>query len=563
MLKFKSVKQKLLLGFAIVIVLVIGLGTYNFFSVTSVNEKSEKMVDKELPFLISDARISYNIANRLALSRAYILYDGNPDYRERFNKYSEDSKIYEDQIMAKSTNQSFKDKVQDAREWNDIVIREVFDVYKRDGKKAAMQSLVDHVEPQARELMSFFDDATKDREAAITATGNDVINSGNVNVTTVIVVTILVTLISIVVALVTGRMIADPIKRVMERMKLLAEGDLSQEALESNSEDEVGHLVGAANEMNENLRDLLTQISAVSERVSSQSEELTQSATEVKSGSEQIATTMQELAVGSESQANRSSELSALMTNFAGKISDTNENGEKIKLASEDVVSLTEEGSTLMQASTEQMIKIDHIVREAVEKVEGLDAQSQEITQLVSVIKDIAEQTNLLALNAAIEAARAGEHGKGFAVVADEVRKLAEQVAVSVTNITDIVTSIQSETALVSESLQTGYKEVEQGTAQVRTTGETFAGINNALTAMVKSIQTVSDNLADIAGDSNQMNSSIQEIAAVSEESAAGIEQTSATSQQSTSSMEEVAESSTELARMAEQLNGLVQRFKL
>src|SRR5699024_4194813 len=133
--------------------------------------------------------------------------------------------------------------------------------------------------------------------------------------------------------------------------------------------------------------------------------------------------------------------------------------------------------------------------RDAVQKVQGLDAQSQEISKLVSVIQDSAEQTNLLALNAAIEAARAGEHGKGFAVVADEVRKLAEQVSVSVTDITTIVTSIQNESSMVTESLEGGYKEVEQGTTQIEATGEKFNGINTSITNMVKDIQSISDNL--------------------------------------------------------------------
>ena len=178
------------------------------------------------------------------------------------------------------------------------------------------------------------------------------------------------------------------------------------------------------------------------------------------------------------------------------------------------------------------------------------------------MIKDIAEQTNLLALNAAIEAARAGEHGQGFAVVADEVRKLAEQSSHSVMNITDIVTSIQNESSMVVTSLRDGYKEVEQGTEHIRTTGQTFSEISTAVIDMVDHIKTISANLSDIAANSQEVNGSIQEIAAISEESAAGIEQTSASSEQSSSAMEEIAASSNELAKLAEDLNGLVHRFK-
>lgn len=561
--KFKSIKHKLLTGFSIVMILVIILGVAVFVSVDRIHQKSEDMAEIQLPYLLSDTGISYNIANRLALSRAYVLYEGNPDYRKRFENYSENSLKYEKMVKEKSNNSKFLDAVEQARDWNDMALREVFDTYDKEGRKAAMKNLVDKVEPEARELMTVFDKATSEREAAIQEAAADVTESGKNTLAFTIVITLLVIVFSILTALVTSRMIVGPIKQIMNRMKLLAAGDLSQDVLEIKTHDEIGQLIAAANEMSSNLRTLMSDISAVSEQVSGQSEELTQSANEVKAGSEQIATTMQELAAGAESQANRSGDLSSLMSGFAEKIAKTNANGEEIKGASDHIISMTEEGSQLMHASTEQMDNIDHIVRQAVERVEGLETQSQQITRLVSVIKDIAEQTNLLALNATIEAARAGEHGKGFAVVADEVRKLAEQVAVSVTDITDIVGAIQSETEVVTNSLQEGYKEVEAGTAQVRTTSETFANINAALDRMADNIQGISANLEEITADTERMNASIEEIAAVSEESAAGIEQTSATSQQSTSSMEEVAASSTELAQLAERLNGLVQRFKL
>ena len=216
--------------------------------------------------------------------------------------------------------------------------------------------------------------------------------------------------------------------------------------------------------------------------ITSQSEELTQSANEVNAGSQQIASTMQELAAGTESEARTASELASIMGVFSTSVQEANSNGELIQKSSNDVFQMTSEGSRLMESSDKQMAKIDQIVQDAVHKVQGLDVKSQEISKLVSVIQEIAAQTNLLALNAAIEAARAGEHGRGFAVVADEVRKLAEQVSTSVADITDIVDGIQSETSLVTESLQDGYKEVKQGTTEINTTRETFASISSAVT---------------------------------------------------------------------------------
>src|SRR5699024_9134953 len=145
-----------------------------------------------------------------------------------------------------------------------------------------------------------------------------------------------------------------------------------------------------------------------------------------------------------------------------------------IQKSSNDVLDMTNQGTTLMKTSTTQMEKIDEIVHEAVEKVEGLDKHSREISHLVSVIQGIADQTNLLALNAAIEAARASEHGKGVAVVAGEVRKLSGESAGSVTSITDGVGGREHESSTVSSSLRNSYQEVEQGTEQMMITVKTF-----------------------------------------------------------------------------------------
>ncbi|WP_010647793.1 methyl-accepting chemotaxis protein [Oceanobacillus massiliensis] len=382
------------------------------------------------------------------------------------------------------------------------------------------------------------------------------------NITTSLVVVMsIVAALAIAIFLWFTTKIKKRLNSVNKAMEKAGEGDFTT-TLNDRSGDEFGQLSQNFNKMKDSLSNLIQQVSQTAETVSSQSEELTQSASEVKSGSQQIATTMQELASGSESQANYASDLASVMETFSAKVQEMNANGEDIYNSSNDVLGMTTEGSKLMDVSVNQMAMIDQIVQDAVQKVKGLDIQSQEISKLVSVIKDIADQTNLLALNAAIEAARAGEHGKGFAVVADEVRKLAEQVGVSVTDITGIVQNIQAESTGVAESLQGGYQEVEKGTGQIKTTGETFNGITNAVKEMVSKIQTITDNLTAISSSSQDMSASVEEIASVSEESAAGVEQTSASAQQASSSMEEVSDSSDELARLAEELNGLVRKFR-
>lgn len=389
---------------------------------------------------------------------------------------------------------------------------------------------------------------------------NEEANSIMYSIIFVIGITLVVGLPAII--LITNK-IANPIQLVSEQMDEIADGNLTLEPIMIKSKDETGQLANSLNRMQEELRSILGNLSIASNSMASQSEELNQAAIEVSDGAIQMTRTMEELATGSESQANRSSDIATMMQGFAEQIDDVGSNGEQVQKSSNIVLDMTDRGRELMDTSTKQMESIDDIVHDAVIKVEGLDAHSQEISELVSIIHDIAEQTNLLALNAAIEAARAGEHGQGFAVVADEVRKLAEESSNSVTDITNIVNRIQSESSIVSSSLRNGYSEVEEGMKHIRNTSQTFIEINEYVNEMVANINGMTDNLVQIVSNSQNMNEAVEDIAAVSEESAAGVEEMTATTEQTNAAMEEVANSSENLAQLAEELNGLVEEFRL
>ncbi len=560
MFNFKSIKTKLLSAFSLVIILVILLGIYNFSVIMKSNQEAKNVVEKELPLLIANQQMELTMANRISTARGYVLFGG--DYKDRFNAYTEQGKEYEAVVRSIRDSKEFDQLIEQTIAWRTMIDKEVFQEYDKGNEEAAMRNL-NASAGTIREIMAGYEKMAKDSQATINEIESEIVANGEATLRIVTIVTVLVILLSTAAALLTANSISKPVRIVMDRMNRMADGDLSGEPLESRSKDEVGQLVTAVNEMGDNTRRLVNEINVVSGSVTGQSEELTQSATEVKAATYQIATTMYELAAGSEAQANHASDLSQIMESFTLKVEGANEKGERIQRSSEEVLHMTSEGNRLMESSNQQMVKIDQIVQEAVRKIQGLDAQSQEISKLVDVINGIAGQTNLLALNAAIEAARAGEHGKGFAVVAEEVKKLAEQVSVSVTDITSIVESIQYESSSVAEALQGGYEEVEKGTEQIQISNKTFGNINNAVTEMARHIQTVSENLADIMASSQEMGGSVEEIAAITEEAAAGVEQTSASSQQTSSSMEEVAGSAEQLAKLAEELNGLVHQFKI
>lgn len=559
---FKSLRMKIAFGFSLIILFVIALGSTSTMSINKINNSTNEIVNEALPMLTTYDNIALNTAERLALVRAYVLY-GDTFYKDLFLQYTEAVQELQKKVQNFKTTEETRQLIFRAAEWREIIIGEVFYNYDKGNTDVARQILLDKVEPISAEIMDGYYALTVEVEELIVAQGEEILSNGESTKFQVVNVAVLALVLGLIISFITSQSIAKPIRVVMERMNLIADGDLSNDPLETKLRDEVGQLIVATNEMNEKTRSLLHQINDVSQTVSSQSEELSQASNEVKVGAEQTVLTMEELATGAETQANNASELASIIGDFSAKVQEANANGEQIHEASTEVLDLTNDGSQLMNSSTQQMEKIDQIVQDTVQKVKSLDVQSQEISKLVDVINDISGQTNLLALNAAIEAARAGEHGKGFAVVADEVKKLAEQVALSVADITDIVNNIQNEFRLVTDSLQDGYLEVEKGTSQIEATGETFNKISTSVKNMVNNVQTISGLLSVMATNSHEINNSIEEIASISEESAAGVEQASAASQQASSTMEEVAGSSEQLAALAEELNGLVHRFKL
>lgn len=559
--KMKTIKAKILSAFVILIILVAVISSIANISNKKIFDKNEEIINHSLELLIAEQELETDHAMRTAFLLTYLI-DGNAFAKEEFVKRAEETKKLESILLELDDSEETRELVKLKQNWTTLTLQ-VVTLIEQGKQKEALSIMNGDVIQIAEKLVTEYEKRATKQEESIKDFGEEVIEGGIKSFTTNWIMILVVAVSSLVLAIVTSKNISEPINTVMKRMKLIANGDISKEPLLVETSDEVGQLVIATNEMNQHMKEMLSEINDVSKVVSSQGLELSSATREVKSAFDQVSETMEELSYGSREQGETASNLSFTMDTFEQNMQMANVKGKNMSTYSDQVIEMTSKGSKLMVSSENQMKKIDDAVTDAVGKMQNLTIQTKEITNLVSVIEQIATKTNLLALNAAIEAARAGESGKGFAVVATEVKKLAEQVTDSITDITHIVTAIQSESINVADTLKGSAIEVEKGTVQIKATGETLNEIEQSVLKMVREINELSNNLSDITENTKKINGSIDNIASVSEETSAGVLQISSSIEETNQSMDEIAVSSNKLSESAETLNELISRFKI
>lgn len=418
------------------------------------------------------------------------------------------------------------------------------------------------MDPQRETVNQLIEDIqTLNADNAKTIYQRDSKEAGSI-ITLLIIVIAASLVLSISIGLLMTRLITKPIKDIQALFAETEQGDFTVKGT-YQSKDELGLLTASFNKMVAGVRSIIETVGETSHQVASSSQELSASADESTKASEYISTTIQELAVGSDQQVEsveNSRTVIKGMTEFAGRISSS---AEKAAATADQTALMSLEGTKAIDKVSAQMQSINETVVSLSEAFKHLTERSNEIGNITEVITSIAEQTNLLALNAAIEAARAGEQGKGFAVVADEVRKLAEQSAQSAEQITRLITIIQNDTKQTMNSVISATGEVKEGLVVVHEAGGAFQKIENSITEVVTQINDVTNLVKNLTAGTSEIETAISGVKEVAETAAGSTQTVSAATQEQLASMEEIAAASQILAQNAEELQHLIQKFKI
>nr|WP_300997333.1 methyl-accepting chemotaxis protein [Exiguobacterium sp.] len=432
----------------------------------------------------------------------------------------------------------------------------------RNENAAAYRVYLDDLRPIRLNLVNtaaaVMDGINQEAEAASVAMQDD----RNRSVLTFWVLVAIGALASIGLGVYITRLVVSPVRELNALMSRAGAGDLTVESAYS-SRDELGSLAVSFNQMKDNLRELIQQVTQTSGRVAVSSDDLKNNVEETTKATEMVAVTMEEIASGSMRQLTRVKESNGTITELTRGIHHVSNSAQHMTELSDGALQKVGTGNDLIDTLESQLEAMNEKVKALQTVIGQLDVRSQEIGTITGTISGIAEQTNLLALNAAIEAARAGDHGRGFAVVASEVRKLAEESAVATKRISGLIGDTQTETKQAVQTMHVVESEMGHSVTNVQQAGVAFEDIKRAIEEVGQNVEEVSGAVQEMAAGATEILTSVNEIQGITETTATETENTSAATEEQMASMEEITASAQELSNMADEMRQMTKKFNV
>lgn len=547
-----KLKQKILMLALLPLLLAVCIIGYNISQLMSLNASTEEVVDS----LVAVEELNSSVQS---LQKSLSVYSINVSENNKYN-------IETDLARTEEVYNSLKGSFSTERQRQISAQFEEKFAKIADATAASLQETnVAEIKRQSQRTRGIVNDVIelkRDVSANYTAMQQELGNKINAITWISIISAIALIIVSVVSALYFTNRIVGRIGRLTAGAKEIAAGNLNVQFEDQEADDEVGELQTSFRQMTGNLKEIITHVSDSSDQVAASAEELMASADETMLGTELISTSIQNVSDAAEKQ----KEMSSSSATFAQKVL---EEAEEIATQAEQATALSnstnekiEKGSVYVENTVSQMNLIQSTVEETADSLTLLASRTTEIVNILKLVQDISDQTNLLALNAAIEAARAGEAGKGFAVVADEVKKLSEQTKQSVSDISRIAVEIENDTTATVSSIQQVKDRVNAGITISHDTKATF----NEILAIIGQVQDQVNQITAVSDSIHSKMESVSEqslqMAAVSETTADNAVSVASASEEQLASMSEVNTAAGSLAHLAEELQGIVAKFR-
>lgn len=559
-----TVGKKITSGFIFVNVLVIAMSIFYYFNIDKINSSYNAMINDNMLRMELAQGAATDLANEAVAARSYS-FTGDLSDISIFNSHKEmsDKKLGQlNKLLLTAEGKKLTQEIKARKTEYEGIAESLFDAKKANNMDQVNQYMTQTVTPFKSAMFSS-DKLTKYVNKYVKSEINKQDKQTNSTKMLLLVTNIVVAVMSQIIGYFISRGLVNPIRRINNTANELATGNLTYEDIQIKSSDEIGEVANSFNIMKDNIRQLVKQIVETTEQVAASSEEFTASAEHSAMATRKVAETVNEVAVGSEKQAIAVENTVSIVEQMAVSIRQISTNANGVAGVADRTADTAAQGQSTINAAVEQMDLIEKTVSDSASVVTNLGEQSKEIGQIVDTISGIAGQTNLLALNAAIEAARAGEQGRGFAVVADEVRKLAEQSQEATKQIAHLIGEIQNETNNAVVAMGKGAHEVKAGSKVVHNAGLAFNEIVSLVDEVSAQVREISAAIGQMAVGSQQIEKSIRDIDSISRDTATQTQTVTAATEEQSATMEEVAASSHALARMAEDLQNAVSKFRI